>query len=271
MQFLYWLYGIGIFIAVCQDIKRREVDNWLNLLLLISGSVFVIFNSSSVAEIFILIFTILFFFILSHAMYFARFFAGGDAKLLFAMAPMFVALTFNQSLINSGVFLFLLLISGSIYGLAYSLVLGIKHFGDMKKVFPEEARKINFMYVVLSALILIVSGIFVFPLFLLGVFTLVFAVLFVFAKSLERSAMYRQIDSSSLREGDWLVKDIKIGKKVIRANFDGLNLEDIELIKKHKKNILIKGGLPFVPAFVLAFIAYVIWKDFFVWIISLIL
>lgn len=83
--------------------------------------------------------------------------------------------------------------------------------------------------------------------------------------------MYRQIDSSSLREGDWLVKDIKIGKKVIRANFDGLNLEDIELIKKHKKNILIKGGLPFVPAFVLAFIAYVIWKDFFVWIISLIL
>ena len=43
---------------------------------------------------------------------------------------------------------------------------------------------------------------------------------------------------------------------MIKADWDGLSLGDIELLKLRKK-IKIKDGLPFVPAFLIAFLGYV--------------
>ena len=81
--------------------------------------------------------------------------------------------------------------------------------------------------------------------------------LFVFAKSLESVVMIKKISPSKLREGDWLAEDLKVGRRVIEADWGGLSLEDIALIKKSKKKkIEIKEGLPFVPAFLMAFLAY---------------
>ena len=42
--FLFWLFLIGIVVASLQDLKRREVDNWLNLFLLVASFVFVFYN-----------------------------------------------------------------------------------------------------------------------------------------------------------------------------------------------------------------------------------
>ncbi|MFH1521423.1 MAG: hypothetical protein ABIF18_00530, partial [archaeon] len=61
----------------------------------------------------------------------------------------------------------------------------------------------------------------------------------------------------------WLVDEIRVGKKVIRADWDGLSLEDIELLK-NKKKVKIKEGLPFVPAFLIAFLGYVFLKDWLI-------
>ena len=85
--------------------------------------------------------------------------------------------------------------------------------------------------------------------------------------------MIRRVSGSELREGDWLVSDVVVGsrqsavggRRVIRADWDGLSLEDIELLK-NKKSVLIKEGLPFVPAFLIAFIGYVFLRD---WVISI--
>ncbi|MDH3353368.1 MAG: hypothetical protein OEL87_02885 [Nanoarchaeota archaeon] len=74
--------------------------------------------------------------------------------------------------------------------------------------------------------------------------------------------MVKEISGKELREGDWLVDDIKIKGKIISADWDGLSLEDIELLKK-KKKVKIKEGLPFVPAFFIAFLIYVFLKDWF--------
>jgi len=52
--------------------------------------------------------------------YYGRVFAGGDAKLLIAMTAFFVGVSFYESMINIGVFVLFLMISGSVYGLGYS-------------------------------------------------------------------------------------------------------------------------------------------------------
>ena len=73
--------------------------------------------------------------------------------------------------------------------------------------------------------------------------------------------MLKYVLPKQLTEGDWIVKEIKIGGKYITGPKD-LGIEKkqinklISLYKKKKVNkILIKEGIPFVPSF---FIAYVV-------------
>jgi len=262
MNFLFWLFLVGLIISFFQDVKRREVDNWLNLFLLISGSVYFIFTNLNVQSIFLLISFILFFFVLSNFFYFARFFAGGDAKLLFAMTPFFLSTTLNLSLLNVSLFIFCLFLAGSIYGIFYSVILGIIHCKKMKKAIIKEASEMKLKYLLILGIFFALLG-FVELLFLiLAMFILVFSFLFVYAKALEKVAMYRKVRGKDLREGDWLVKDLKVGGKTFKANFDGLSKKDIEFIRKKNIFVLIKEGLPFVPAFLIAFLLYSYFQNY---------
>ena len=44
-NFLFWLFLVGIIVACLQDLKRREVDDWLNLFLIISSASFIFFRA----------------------------------------------------------------------------------------------------------------------------------------------------------------------------------------------------------------------------------
>ncbi len=263
MNFLFWLFFAGLAIAFAQDVKRREVDNWLNLFLLVSGSVYLIFSAKTSEQIFLVFIFILVFFALSNILYYCRFFAGGDAKLLFAMTPFFVAATFNLTFLNLGFFIFCLFLAGSVYGLSYTAILGIIHFKKMKKEVVKESKKLKLKYNLLLAFVFAIGGFFNSLFLIVAIFVLAFSLLFVYAKALEKVAMYRKVKSELLREGDWLVSDLKIGNRVFKANFDGLSKKEIELIKRKKKEVLIKEGLPFVPAFMIAFLLYAYFYDFF--------
>ena len=264
--FLFWLFLIGIGIASLQDLKRREVDNWLNLLLLFSGIGFLVFSSvfkQSVDVIVLGIISLLIMFVVVNIFYYGRVFAGGDAKLMFAMFALFVASTLNATLMNIGMFILFLMLAGSVYGLTYSLVLFFKNFEDVKKEFKEQFKNIYLRYTVLIGIGLFVLSyvdwIFLVP----AIFFLFGPILYVFAKSLEGVVMTRMINVKNLREGDWIVSNVKIGKKVIRANWEGLTKENLKELQKRKKKVKIKEGLPFVPAFLLAFILW--WfRDFLV-------
>lgn len=195
--------------------------------------------------------------------YYGRVFAGGDAKLLLAMTVFFIGATFMTTLVNVGIFLLFLMIAGSVYGLTYSIVLYVK---DFEKVNEKMKEGFSLLWIRFSIILGVVS----FTLsyvnwwFLLSsVFLLIFPLLYVFAKGLENVSMVRFVSGKELREGDWLVNDIKVGKKTIKADWDGLSLEDITLLK-NKKKIEIKEGLPFVPAFLIAFLLYVFMKDWFI-------
>jgi len=263
--FLFWLFLVGIIIASLQDLKRREVDNWLNLFLLVAGFVFIFYRAifeKDVSLVFQAGFALVIMFGFMNLFYYGRVFAGGDAKLLVAMTVFFVGANFNLTLINIGVFLLFLMFSGSVYGLIYSVVLYIKDFEKVNKEIKKGFSNLWIKYVILFGVVVFVFGFFYSLFFLFGVFILLSPLLYVFAKGLETVSMVRVVSGKELREGDWLVDDIRVGKKVIKADWDGLSLKDIELLKSSRK-IKIKDGLPFVPAFLIAFLGYVFLRGWF--------
>jgi len=262
LGFLFWFFLVGIIVAFMQDLKRREVDNWLNLFLLMFSFVFLFFKAyfeRDASIVFIAGFSLVIMIVLMNLFYYGRIFAGGDANLLVAMTAFFVAGTFYATLANIGVFLLLLLLSGSVYGLVYSLVLylrnRVKVNAEMKKVI--EGKR----WIVIFGLFIAFFGFANFWFVFFGGLIALSVLLYVFAKGLEKVAMIRVASGKDLVEGDWLVEDVKVKGKVIRADWDGLTLESIELLKG-KKRVLIKDGLPFVPAFLIAFLVYSFLKDY---------
>ena len=263
--FLFWLFFLGIVVASMQDLKRREVDNWLNLFLLVSSLTFVFVGAILTGEsdvIFHVAFLLLVMFIAMNLFYYGRVFAGGDAKLLFAMTAFFLASSFWESVSNIGIFLLFLMISGSVYGLIYSFVLWFKNKTAVNKEMAHIAKGYSVKALEVLGIVLMLFGFMDSIFFLFGVLVFVFPLLYIFAKGLENISMIRELSGKELREGDWLVDDVKVGRHVIKADWDGLSLEDIELLKG-KKKILVKEGLPFVPAFFIAFLGYVFLQQWF--------
>jgi hypothetical protein len=69
--------------------------------------------------------------------------------------------------------------------------------------------------------------------------------------------MLKLVSPGKLTEGDWLEKEVKVGKITVRKTVHGLSFREIEILRRHKKKVLIKEGIPFVPVFLLALIAMV--------------
>ena len=259
LDIIFWVFLIGIGLASFQDLKRREVDHWLVLLLMVFGFAYMVFEGvfgggSLVMVLGVVSFLIMF--VLMNLLYYGRVFAGGDAKLLFAMFIVFVGASLMETLVNIGVFILFLMLAGGIYGLVYSLVLFGMNFWKIKEEFREGFKNVYLRYAVVAGIVLFVFSyvdwIFLAPaiLFLIG------PVLFVFGKAVENVVMVKSISAKDLREGDWLDEDIKIGRKVIKADWDGLSLEDIAVLKKRGRRVKIKNGIPFVPAFFFGFLAW---------------
>lgn len=50
-----------------------------------------------------------------------------------------------------------------------------------------------------------------------------------------------------------MLRSVKVADKTIYASVHGLSIEDIALLRKKHKSVFIKQGVPFVPAFLLAY------------------
>jgi 5-bromo-4-chloroindolyl phosphate hydrolysis protein len=95
-----------------------------------------------------------------------------------------------------------------------------------------------------------------------GLMFLFFSFLFVASQILEKNILTREVSVKDISEGEWLAEDLKIGKKVFRYSWEGLSEKDISFIRKNKKKVKIKQGIPFGPGFMIAFVFY-IFKNFF--------
>ena len=75
--------------------------------------------------------------------------------------------------------------------------------------------------------------------------------------------MIKNIPINNLTEGDWIVNDIYSKNKIVYSKKSlGVTLDQISIIKKLKiKTITIKEGIPFTPAFLIAFIITLIYGN----------
>lgn len=263
--FLIILGFIWISFATIEDLKKREIANWINFSLIIFALGFRFFYSLFSLEDFNFFYQGLIgfgiFFILGNLLYYSRVFAGGDAKLMMGLGPI-LPLSWNF-LGNLNLFLnffFLFLIMGALYGLLVSFYLSISNSKEFKKEFKKRVKE-NRNLIVLSMFIgtvFLLLGFLNFFLIYFGILLFVFPYLYIFAKSIDESCMVVLVNPKFLTEGDWLYKNIKLGKKLIKANWEGLDKEEILLLRKSKKKVLIRKGIPFTPVFLLSFLILII-------------
>jgi len=258
---LAWL----IFAAV-SDWRTTEIPNWLNFSLIIFVLGFRFFYSlfSPQADwgfFYQGLIGLGIFFALENLLYYSHAFAGGDARLFLAMG---VILPFsNNWMINIEIFIsfiFLFLAAGAVYGLFGSGYFAAKNFREFKKEFKKRHKDFLKLSVPIMAIgILAISFAFVYSMILLyfGIIIFVLPLLYVYTKAVDEACMIKRREPEELMEGDWLYKDVKIGNKTIRADWNGLAKADIKLLQKNKREVAIRTGIVFAPVFLASFLALV--------------
>ncbi len=270
--FLFCLAIIWIIFAVVQDLKTREILNWLNFSLIAFVLAYRAFYASFTSNPMFFIygfFGILFFVVLAYLFYYGRGFAGGDAKLLMGLGGILPYEKASDYLYIGLGFVFLLFLVGAFYSLIYSFFLIRRNKEKFAKEFKRLiVKKQNWTY--LAIILAIVLELIVFfngfelYLSLYGLFILLFPFLYYYVKAIEKSCMIVLKTYRELQEGDWLLNDVKIGRKIIRKSVHGLSGEDIKLLRKSKKKVLIKDGIPFTPSFLVALLIGIwIWLRYF--------
>ncbi len=269
----YIISFIALLIGSLTDLKTREVPDWVNYGLVLSGlGLNLLFTAIYSDPSFIInsIIGLAIFFGFAYLMFYTGQWGGGDSKMLMGLGAMIgVDVSFKQPQFLAG-FLINALFIGAIYGLLWSIGLVIKNrkqfWKEAKKRLSEKSilkiKKIMLVFVlVLIALALLIKPYQWKILFLSVAFLfLTTFYLWIFARAVEKSSMYRLVEPMKLTEGDWIVKDVYVGKEYITGPKDlGIEKKQIrklvEYYKKGKiKKILIKEGIPFVPSFFIAFV-----------------
>jgi len=256
---------IFLLFASIQDIKTTEISNWLCYSLIIftlgfrlfyglfSGNGFGFFYSGLIG--------LGIFFVLANLFYYSRIFAGGDAKLMIALGvvlPLFSNFTDNLKIFI--LFFVLYLFVGAIYGIFASIFFMFKNLSKFKKGFPKYFRKYkNIIFVInFFGLFFMVLGFENAFLFASGILIFVLPYFYFYSKAIDNFCMVHRKKGKNLIEGDWLIRDVKIGKKLIKASWEGLSKKDIELIKKSGKSIDIKYGVVYAPVFFISFLLLVV-------------
>ncbi len=255
---LFLIAFLFVIFAVFQDIKKREISNWLNFSLVAFALAYRAFYSvyNDWNFFFHGLVGFVFFFGLANLLYYTRVFGGGDAKLLMGFG---ILLPYNSYLgvFTEGLFfIFILLAIGGIYGLIFSIYLAIKDRKEFSKRYNSKFKRYKkYFYVVLFVfLVLFVLGIFIDLFYLIiGILIYLSFNLFIFIKSVDEMMLVLK-KPGDLQEGDWIENDIRVGNKIIRANVHGLNLEEMKLLRKYGKKVYVKEGVPFAPVFLVSLI-----------------
>jgi Flp pilus assembly protein protease CpaA len=269
MEEYYFLFAIALLFtgfASIQDLRKREVANWLNFSLIGFGFAYRLFYSIIGDEYNFLFFGFIgfaIFFVLANVFYYGKVFAGGDAKLLMGFGVILPYESYYDVLFTSMGFIVFLFAFGAIYSLIYSSLLAFKNKKQFYIAFKRKfIEKKSLVYIALSFdMILIISLVLIndisyFVSF--GIILLFFMpLIYIYLLSIETSCMIVLLSPSKLTEGDWLEKDVRVGNKLIKKSVHGLSYKEIKFLKKYNKKVFVKQGVPFVPAFFFALVTMV--------------
>jgi Flp pilus assembly protein protease CpaA len=263
--FLWVLALAFILFAVVQDIRTREIANWLNFSLIIFALGFRLFYSLFSGDNFSFFLNGLMgfgiFFVVGNLFYYSRLFAGGDAKLMIALGTILpISSRFFSNIQIFLNFLLIFLMSGFVYIVFASISLCLKNFKAFQKEFIKQfkiSKKIFYFSLLVSSIFLIAS---LFEIFFLFVGILIFFTfwLYLYSKAIDECCMIKEISTKYLREGDWLYSNTKVGKKTIKKSWDGVTKKEIKEILKYYKKVKIREGVVFSPVFLMAIIIWIL-------------
>ncbi len=267
--FLFFLAFIWITFAVIQDLRKREIADWLNFSLIVFALGFRFFYSLFSANGFNFFYQGLIglgiFFLLGNLLYYGKMFAGGDAKLMIALGavlPLSEGLAVNLKFFSA--FFIVFLFVGAVYSLTGSAFLALRNFKKFKKEFRKQFKhNKKIVYISLGISIIFLLSAFVeYILLFFAILIFVSPYVYIYAKAVDESCMIKKVKVGELTEGDWLYKDVKVSGKTIKATWDGLSKEEIKQLKRKHKFVLIRHGIPFSPAFLISFvILFWLWRN----------
>ncbi len=274
MILAYIVCLIALSIGTITDLKTREVPDYLNYLLIAVGFGTAILASIIYRDVSYILasgigFTCCFLF--SIMMYYTGQWGGGDAKMLMGVGAA-IGLPYTSVISLQLPFLiwFMLLtfFIGGIYGTVWMAVVLFQHWKNFKEEYERRKQKRRVRYgMYCTAVILAVASLILNDFFLrvmciaLAMIIVILYYLFIMIKILEEVAFIKEQPMEKVTEGDWVAEDIIVDKKIIVSKKNlGITKEQLAelqaLEKKGKiKTVKIKYGIPFVPSFLLAFIA----------------
>lgn len=281
---------VAIIIASIHDIKTREVPDWLNYGLILSGFSIRLLYSLITSDWWFLLYGIAGFAVLfgiGLIMFYAGQWGGGDSKMIMGLGVllgidfMHYQTLFAESMLI-GFFINMLFI-GAGYGLLWSIIMAAARWKGFAKEFSRIRKTKRFMFTqrVLWIIILAVLVSLFFlpdPTFRMILITFAFMLLLLlylwpFIKSVENICMYKMVTPDKLTEGDWIAEDINIAGELICSPKDlGIEKKQItKLIKLAQKGkiqeIRIKEGIPFVPSFLISFVITLVWGNLLMFLI----
>jgi Flp pilus assembly protein protease CpaA len=262
--FLWALALVYIVYAVIQDIKTKEIANWISFSLIIFALGFRLFYSLFQGDWFVFyngLIGLAIFFVIGNLLYYGKVFAGGDAKLMISLGTILpYSSNFFSNLQGFFNFILVFLFVGFSYIFISSTFFCVKNFKSFKKEFLKQLKKnkkLMIIAILISALFLL-FGFLERLSFIFGALIFFTSYLYLYSKAIDESSMVKIIKASDLREGDWLYSNLRVGKKVINAKWEGINKKDIKEIMKKYKEVKIRQGIAFSPVFLITFIIFII-------------
>ncbi|MEK6909039.1 MAG: A24 family peptidase [Nanoarchaeota archaeon] len=260
--FLYSVSFVAILFAVFQDLRTREIANWLTFSLvafvLAYRAFYSIYSNDFMFFIYGLMGVILFIGF-GYLFYYSKVFAGGDAKLLFGIGGIFPYSSLMDYIYYGFGFIFILFTSGVLYTLIYSIFLVRSNSKSFKKSFYEQIYRKKYLFIisfVLGVLLYLNNSSFDLFTLMFSLFIFLSPLLFAYVKSVEKSCMIQLVSPEKLTEGDWLYEDVKVNGKIIKKNFAGLTFKEVLALRSAGKKVRVKMGIPFAPAFLIALITF---------------
>jgi len=252
------------------DFKTREVPDWINYSGIVAGlGIRTIYSTATSDWSYIIAGLIGFgvFFGIALGMFYLGQWGGGDSKMLMGLGALIGLELYPGNLLIA--FFTNMLIVGAAYGIIWSVILAVKHRSKfvphLNNHFKKPTHKKNRKIVFAVAILIGIASFMVEPFIgaALIVFALVMLFMFyisVFLIAVEKTSLIKMVPVEKLTEGDWIVKNVVVDKTSICGPKDlGISKEQIKKLLKYKqqgkiKNVLIKEGMPFIPAFLIAFV-----------------
>lgn len=237
MQGLYLFLGVAALLAASfSDIKTREVPDWLNYSLIISGVSLHAMEAIIFSDVFTLlnsIIGVLVMFAIALLMFYGGQWGGGDSKLLIGLGALigFDITTFIKPFSFASMpwlfnFLMNLIFIGVIYGVFWSISLAIRKRKKFSADFKKRLNKYrNYRLALLILLVVFFCLSFFTTNFLIKLMLLIMVIFLVlgfyiwlFAKSVENSCLLKYVEPEKLTEGDWIAEDLAIDLKKVLGN-----------------------------------------------------